>query len=711
MKPIKIFWCIFVLTIGISCLLCRVINASDDDLDKKSKAGTFTYGSTYTAETLKKSQSVMDQSISWSTTVEEAQKAVQADLSKAVDEKAVDKVNPELKKKTGGGEATGKNSTQTQLIDSTQYDVIISHGDKGSQIYENGRLIAERFGGVLHVYVGFSNAGYASNGTLTPIQQAIDYASSNGGGIIIVSGGSYIGNNLITLRSNVKLLGGYNDAGVRDITNNSSIITGNLYLGEGLSNIEINGFTIYGSHWQGCIYGYNTSNLKVANNTFNIAAGITTTVNGVSLWNGGSFLVNNNVFNTTGGVVINNDESLHANPNMTGMVEGNLFNNDVRGLAIGGTITEHTNITSANNNFLRGESGISMAHAIVTSNNDYFNFDRTALRYKRVVYQAELKTLSSASRPNEQRVDDTKIEFKIPLSPDGSPIINLKDNKPNISQEIILTIIPGDAARSDPIGPMFKELLLSKDSILDGKTGDFDKEEIAKIVDAVINRSALALPASDATKQKSEYIQIALLIAKMIKTPTEEQKAMLDAAQALINDIEEMNKDVNDQKTVNEEAECLQVISAVFLAQALPDLLNENDMATIKGAFKEIDDMRNAIVSKYKDAVKPYYDAMKKEMMTNIEALQDKDMLAREMTKEAILKLSPKEMDQIIKRVKDNPDKTQGEKDMLSLETKLKAEYIEPNQKVLRIEMKAMMNRLTKKLYSILYETGLVKPM
>jgi predicted RNA-binding protein with PIN domain len=170
-----------------------------------------------------------------------------------------------------------------------------------------------------------------------------------------------------------------------------------------------------------------------------------------------------------------------------------------------------------------------------------------------------------------------------------------------------------------------------------------------------------------------------------------------------------MAQDTNSEELAKAENECLQVISAVFLAQALPDLLKEGDMTRIRDIFSEVKSTKDGLIEKYRDSVKPYYESMAKEIMNNMVALQDKEILAKTLTKEAILKLTPKEIDEVMNKIKADPNKTQEEESILQQEAKYRAMYIIPNQKLLEASMKTLLNDLANKLYTILYGTGAIR--
>ena len=220
---------------------------------------------------------------------------INQDRSASSEEDLDERVKPVLKKKTG----TATTATETvsslftgaeTITDSTDYDLPIGSGTD-QEYNAQGDLIAEEINGTRHVYSGFDNFGYST------IQSAV--TAANAGDIVIIAGGrSYTEE--ITVKNGVKLYGGYNDTGTRDIVSTASVVTGGFTATGIDTDTEINGFTINGgmdllsSYYR--YVGINISNcdsdLKVLNNTITNMANSRGT--GVYADSGSSAIVSNN---------------------------------------------------------------------------------------------------------------------------------------------------------------------------------------------------------------------------------------------------------------------------------------------------------------------------------------------------------------------------------------------------------------------------------
>jgi len=152
----------------------------------------------------------------------------------------------------------GAQSTVTDgaSINMASYSVLIGSGT--DKAYSGSRLMSENINGVRHVYAGFTSVG------TNDLQQAID--SADPGSIVIVKAGTYTGN--IRLKNGAKVMGGYSEAGVRDLSATPSIIRGRVFAHDIASPSELNGFTI---KVQGGSRGLDvnncTDNFTVINNT------------------------------------------------------------------------------------------------------------------------------------------------------------------------------------------------------------------------------------------------------------------------------------------------------------------------------------------------------------------------------------------------------------------------------------------------------------
>jgi hypothetical protein len=94
-------------------------------------------------------------------------------------------------------------------------------------------------------------------------------------------------------------------------------------------------------------------------------------------------------------------------------------------------------------------------------------------------------------------------------------------------------------------------------------------------------------------------------------------------------DIENGNQAGANPELKKAADELLQAVANVLLAQAIPDLLKEGDMANIKGIFSNLDSAKTKVVLEYNESTKPYYDEVKKILQRNAEALQMSNLLQK----------------------------------------------------------------------------------
>ncbi len=217
------------------------------------------------------------------------------------------------------------------------------------------------------------------------------------------------------------------------------------------------------------------------------------------------------------------------------------------------------------------------------------------------------------------------------------------------------------------------------------------------------NKDALAIPTVFLNEDGKDMSAMAML-ASIMKNPTEDQKRILDAVTALLNEVSKQEQESASPELKKATDNLLQAVAAVLIAQAIPDLFKEGDISNIKNIFSELNTQKGRIVLEYQESVKPYYDEILKEMSKNMAILQLKNMLPGKMTKEQLEKLPPNEMDKILEKLRQAKDKSLEEEHILQQEAKYRSLYIEPNKKMLEDNMKHMLEGFTKKLSGVLEE-------
>ena len=137
-------------------------------------------------------------------------------------------LQPDLKKKTSAKNASTTITTISEeptLIDSMTYNV--SAGDGSTRVIN----------GSTHRFVGFGGE-YGNS-----ITSAMEAASA---GDIIIVRGDLTYDEMITIKNGVKLYGGYDISGNRNISTTPTIINGGFIASGITDDTEINGFTIRG---------------------------------------------------------------------------------------------------------------------------------------------------------------------------------------------------------------------------------------------------------------------------------------------------------------------------------------------------------------------------------------------------------------------------------------------------------------------------------
>ncbi len=204
------------------------------------------------------------------------------------------------------------------------------------------------------------------------------------------------------------------------------------------------------------------------------------------------------------------------------------------------------------------------------------------------------------------------------------------------------------------------------------------------------------LNASDAEKT-SRLIGI-------LNNPASDQKQVIDTVTSLLNDIENVQKETGDNSLELQKAsdELLQAVANVLLAQAIPDLLKEGDLANLKGIFSNLDTAKSKIILEYKESTKPYYEEVKKMLEKNAAAL---DLNLKSILEKELRDMPRSEIDKIVEKLKAKEKRTFEEEYILQEEQKARATYLEPNKKRLEETMKAMLQEFTKRLSTTLGTT------
>jgi hypothetical protein len=259
---------------------------------------------------------------------------------------------------------------------------------------------------------------------------------------------------------------------------------------------------------------------------------------------------------------------------------------------------------------------------------------------------------------------------------------------------------------SSVTGPIFKGLLQNKEGLVLNGQGGADPGLVARIVRDALDQSALAIPIGEANAQEME---IALKLANIMKNPTEDQKFILATVETLLKDVKNMEDQTGSPELKKASDDLLQMVASVLIAQAIPDLLKEGDVASIKNIFSGLNDSKIKILQDYQESTRPYYDEIVKDLSNNMSLLQLKNVLSGSMTKEELEKLPRSDIDKILEKLRQAKDKSSQAQYILQQEEKYRSKYLDPNKKLLEEHMKDMMKSFTQKLSKVLESTGTKK--
>ena len=216
-----------------------------------------------------------------------------------------------------------------------------------------------------------------------------------------------------------------------------------------------------------------------------------------------------------------------------------------------------------------------------------------------------------------------------------------------------------------------------------------------------LERYALAIPAVNNAEDRGRILDAVLTLNKILSDPTDSQKLLIDVAQGIIQN--ENQSDSPELKKASDDL--LQMVAAVLIAQAMPDLLKEGDATMLKSTFLALNSEKMRIISEYQQLIKPYYSEVKKLLSKNIALLQLNNILSKAMIAEELNKLEPSEIDKIFDKLRKASNRSFEEEYILQQEAKYRKAYIEPNKRVLEEKMKTMMKEFTQRLSGILEGT------
>lgn len=242
---------------------------------------------------------------------------------------------------------------------------------------------------------------------------------------------------------------------------------------------------------------------------------------------------------------------------------------------------------------------------------------------------------------------------------------------------------------------VFKSLLSNKSFLSADKMGKSPDKAPKVIAANSLQKSALSLPIGEMSPVDANA---ALRLADVIKEPTEDQKMLIEIAESAMN----AAKDSSSPELKKASDDLIETVAEVLTAQAVPDLLKEEDVSSIKGIFAELGNVKSRIIFEYQESTKPYYDKMLKELSNNISLLQLNRILSNTVTKNELAKLPPSELDKIMEKLRQAKNRSFEEDRILQQEIKYRKDYIDPSRRIMEERMRFMMEDFTRKLSKML---------
>ena len=228
---------------------------------------------------------------------------------------------------------------------------------------------------------------------------------------------------------------------------------------------------------------------------------------------------------------------------------------------------------------------------------------------------------------------------------------------------------------------------------------------LTKLAEEALEEAALPVAVGEGSPQ----MVIAMELANIMREPTKEQKVILDAVASLLSEAEKLEEEgamSEDLKEAIEEFTLM--VATVLLLEERPGLLREEAVESIRDIFSEFGEEKRDIFHAYGEEalVKTYYQKLVKELARDLAALQFKDLISKDITRDQLSELTPKRIDEILNRMRRIKDKTRVEERLLKKEARYEKQYIKPAQRKLTDRMRRLVENYTKKLNDILEKAG-----
>ena len=548
---------------------------------------------------------------------------IKSKLANQLAEPTTERVIPNLQKKSSDEVSSDPTTTTTSFISPTgtldlgiDYDVDIGSGDAAYQYWDDGRLMWEYIGGLKHIYVGFAGVGYASDGTTSALQDAIDIA--DGRDVIIVSAGTYTGD--LTITSDVRLYGGYDASGERDIDNNTTAISGDITV---------------------------SSTTRASSGAVELAE-----LNGFLMKDGSEITVSGGRFAL-----------------MENLYEAN------------------TKVTNLSFTWLDRTGDVDWPASIVAAGG-VFAFNSTP---------ADIGVTNVGEARSETVTVDT------PATADDL-VKNLGQDALDKNPQSLMYEMPGKGGGFTSTATLNN--FGNGENMLGHMMKEMDPELLQEAMKEMMNEGVLNLPMSE---MSPEDIQTLIALANIMNNLTPEQKAMLDAIEAILKEAEKLQEENQDEELEGIMNDFTRTIAALFMAHALPDLLQGDEITIVNGLFQELDTKKTEILRDYELSTKAFYTSIVKELSASMATLQVDDIFGKSLSEVELTKLPSHRIDAILKKIRNLKDKTTAEETLLAKSDIYKEMYIDPAKKELEKNMKLLLEGFTHKLLNVLENTNPAK--
>lgn len=694
MKALKMFLKRMITYAGVVSVIVFLFgdvlysSSRDESTDRVSYRSAEVFSPGYINSIIQKSRAIVDQENRRKGFLESAAEYIKQKVSNRVTEESSDKVVPELKGPSSATASSGTGSSQTSAAIGANSETYVPTGTATNiETDSAGKVIAETFGNVRHVYVG-TDSSYKYN----TIQDALNAA--NTGDVVFVKNGTYTGSVSI-VKNGVSIIGESAHATILNLSEVSSF-------GITASNVTVKNITFDGNNTGSGIRLSGANNATIQNNIIKNMAGTALDVyasdnssisyntlannqTGITLFNMGYWSNASIKYNIISNSRIK-DGAGGGGIAFRGPVKAEVVGNEIFGNQSAAMLGASSNLGTFNNNYIYGNNTLNKVDTYMFMGDFLEAVNTSGYGNFATAYVKPPTNINSANLVFSPLNERSKISSEAMASSNGDLYKTaLSANK--------------NAYNNTDAGVLLKGLL----------TGDGGITEQMMVAQGIAPDRAKAL--IDGSVQYSDLLsgertpemEAALKLADIMKNPNEGQKKVIDVVTAILDSLKDAEKDsANPEALQKAEKDLMQAAAAALLTQAMPDLLKAGDVANIKGIFSELGKVNADIVMKYNEATRPYYDEVKKMLAANAEVLRVNNILSDAITDKDLEKMPRNEVDKILEKIRKARSRTPQEEYILQQEGKYRQKYVEPNSRILESDMKNVLQNFTKQINTVL---------